>query len=183
MWYQPFLHCPLHSHIYERERERERTISLETCTNRETRIMENPAEKPKKVEKLTKYGKKLKKMVTFPGKSSDKSTLIPPPHAVRCDELFHSSEGKGGHCRKDIDGNVSPVVAAHITAQNHFSFRPNIYIWEIGTDVVNFLSWGCFWYHVWYRIWVKASGTHNWLKGKNEMELSSWSSSLVPTCS
>ena len=79
--------------------------------------MENPAEKPKKVEKLTKYGK-----------SSDKSTLIPPPHAVRCDELFHSSEGKGGHCRKDIDGNVSPVVAAHITAQNHFSFRPNIYI-------------------------------------------------------
>ena len=90
--------------------------------------MENPGEKPKKVEKLTKYGKKLKKMVMFPVKSSEKSSVVQPPRPVRCDELFHASEGKRGHCTKDIDANVSAVVAAHIAAQNHFSLRPNIYI-------------------------------------------------------
>lgn len=110
----------------------------------------NPREKkPKKVEKLTKYGKKLKMMMMkFPASAGKRSTddksssssssssslvpLPPPPPAaaVHCDELFHASERKRGHSTMDINdvNNASSVVVAHIAAQNHFSLRPNIYI-------------------------------------------------------
>ncbi|KAF9614561.1 hypothetical protein IFM89_019308 [Coptis chinensis] len=74
--------------------------------------------KHKKLEKLIKYGKKLKNIVTLHRKSSDR--LVSPPRAVHHDELFRKS------AKANVDDD--PVLAAFILAQNHFSLRPNIYI-------------------------------------------------------
>ncbi|KAF5202305.1 hypothetical protein FRX31_008108 [Thalictrum thalictroides] len=83
--------------------------------------MEHTGEKHMKLEKLIKYGKKLKKMIASSRKRDDRSVLVSPPQAVHCDELFK----KSGKCKGDED---DLVLATYILAQNHFSLRPNIYI-------------------------------------------------------
>ncbi|KAF9589492.1 hypothetical protein IFM89_024763 [Coptis chinensis] len=74
--------------------------------------------KHKKLEKLIKYGEKLKKIVTLQRKSCDRT--VSPPRAVHHDELFRKS------AKAKVDDD--PVLAAYTLAQNHFSLRPNIYI-------------------------------------------------------
>lgn len=81
------------------------------------------------VEKLLKTGKlviclkKLKKILKTQkeGKSVDGKERF----SIRCVELFFPSETEKGHCARN---DASPFIAAHIAAQKHFVFRPNIYI-------------------------------------------------------
>ncbi|OVA20032.1 hypothetical protein BVC80_1667g64 [Macleaya cordata] len=86
--------------------------------------MSNTGEKkPLKMEKLIKYSKKLKKMVTFPRKST--SSINSPTRAVHCDELYLKSVKKCKNGQRNDNTNNDPVLAAYILAQNHFSLRPN----------------------------------------------------------
>ncbi|CAL1407252.1 unnamed protein product [Linum trigynum] len=84
------------------------------------------------MEKLAKFGKKLKQMMRFFTKSCEQNDAVSssllsssPPRAVRCEELFVSKRGK--HSNDGRDGH-DPFLAALVAAQNHFSLRPNIYI-------------------------------------------------------
>ncbi|CAI0551017.1 unnamed protein product [Linum tenue] len=86
------------------------------------------------MEKLAKFGKKLKQMMRFFTKSCEQKDAVStslslssssPPRAVHCEELFVSRRGKS---RNDGGDDHDPFLAALVAAQNHFSLRPNIYI-------------------------------------------------------
>ncbi|KAL9384712.1 hypothetical protein Peur_021722 [Populus x canadensis] len=89
------------------------------------------ARKPKRVmEKLAKCARKLKRIFKSlkTGSSSEVVNYsVSSPHAVACEELFLSSGVQNGH-RINDDHDHDPSKPAHIAAQNHFTFRPNIYI-------------------------------------------------------
>jgi hypothetical protein len=78
------------------------------------------------MEKLIKYVKKLKKLLTYSRRSTDQENSASPPCAVHCEELFLQPKGKKGYCM--IEKDLDPFILAHIAAQNHFSLGPNIYI-------------------------------------------------------
>ncbi|XVF71824.1 hypothetical protein PTKIN_Ptkin12aG0070600 [Pterospermum kingtungense] len=94
--------------------------------------MENRArQKTKRMEWLTKYCRMLTKMLRSPIATSQKASAVSvsgsPHRAVCCEELFLPSQRKKGH--RHTGGYCGdPFVAAHISAQNHFTFRPNIHI-------------------------------------------------------
>jgi hypothetical protein len=89
------------------------------------------AQKPKRImEKLAKCAPKLKrifKSLKIDSNSEIVNHSVSSPHAVTCEELFLSSGVQNGH-RINDDHDHDPFMRAHIAAQNHFTFRPNIYI-------------------------------------------------------
>lgn len=94
-------------------------------------IMENKAgRKSKRMEwlSLTKYCRMIKKILRSE-KATAVSVLVSPHLAVCCEELFLSSKRKKKQHHKR-DYCVDPFLAAHIAAQNHFTLRPNIYLWQ-----------------------------------------------------
>ncbi len=50
------------------------------------------------MEKLIKYVKKLKKLLTYSRRSSDQENSASPPCAVHCEQLFLQPKGKKGYC-------------------------------------------------------------------------------------
>jgi hypothetical protein len=80
-----------------------------------------------RMEKLIKYARKLKKLLLSCSRSNDQENSASPLCTVYCEELFLKSAGKKGRFRRN-ENDMDPFILAHIAAQNHFSFRPNIYI-------------------------------------------------------
>ncbi|KAJ6973348.1 hypothetical protein NC653_033627 [Populus alba x Populus x berolinensis] len=79
------------------------------------------AQKPERImEKLAKCARKLKRILKSLKEGSNSEIVnhsVSSPHAVTCEELFLSSGVQNDH---------DPSIRAHIAAQNHFTFSPNI---------------------------------------------------------
>ncbi|EEF33438.1 conserved hypothetical protein [Ricinus communis] len=91
--------------------------------------MGGTAEKTRRLKKLLRCcARKLKTLlVTSFRRSCGPAVLFSTPRAVRCEELFLSSEEQNTRTAY-YDDDDHYIIAAHIAAQNHFSFRPNIYL-------------------------------------------------------
>uniref|UniRef100_A0A2C9UU03 Uncharacterized protein n=1 Tax=Manihot esculenta TaxID=3983 RepID=A0A2C9UU03_MANES len=83
----------------------------------------------RRMEKLSKCGRKLKKILLTPLRRCCKEPILSSTssRAVRCEELFLSSQQRiKSRTRNAYDED--PFITPHIAAQNHFRFMGNIYI-------------------------------------------------------